>query len=82
MFLAANNFPTLAKEPTNKHQTLIHKTLQQCNLIIDKCKIKHLIQKKPDPPLLKARIKLHKPDKPIRPDINNKMPHHTKWLNI
>ena len=71
MFLAANNFPTIPKDPTKKYETLIHKTIQQCNLIIDKYKIKHLTQKKPTLPILKAGIKLHKPDKPIRPVINN-----------
>jgi len=29
------------------------------------------MQKKPQPPTLKAQIKLHKPDNPIRPVINN-----------
>ena len=41
------------------------------NLLIDKQKIKYLIQKKPIPPTLKARIKLHKQDNPIRPAVNN-----------
>ena len=47
------------------------KPLQECNLIIDKQNIKYLLQKKPTPPTLKARIKLHKQDKPIRPVVNN-----------
>ena len=34
-FLAASNFPILTKDPTNKYQALIHKTLQQSSLIID-----------------------------------------------
>ena len=54
-----------------KYQALIHITLQQCNLIIDKHKIKQLIQKKPSPPTLKAQLKLHTPDNPIRPVINS-----------
>jgi len=29
------------------------------------------MQKKPQPPILKAQIKLHKPGNPIRPVINN-----------
>jgi hypothetical protein len=33
--------------------------------------MKHLIQKKPQPPSLKAQIKIHIPDHPIRPAVNN-----------
>jgi len=47
------------------------KTLQQSNLIINKKLIKHLIQKNPKPHALKAQLKMHKPDNPIRPMINN-----------
>jgi hypothetical protein len=64
-FLAANNFLLLSKDPTVKYQKHIHKTLQQCNLIIEKQKIKYLTQKKPSPPTLKAQLKLHKPNIPI-----------------
>ena len=46
--------------------------MQDSNLIIDKRQIKHLIQKKPAPPNLKAQLKLHKADIPIRPVINNR----------
>jgi hypothetical protein len=46
--------------------------MQDCNLIVDKRQIKHLIQKKPAPPKLKAQLKLHKTDIPIRPIINNR----------
>jgi hypothetical protein len=70
-FLAANNFPVLTKDPTNTCH-LHKKTLQHCNLIIGKHKIKYLIQKKPSPPTLKAQLKLHKPDIPIRLVINNR----------
>jgi hypothetical protein len=45
--------------------------MQQCNLIIDKQKIKYLDQKKPSPPTLKAQLELHKHGIPIRPVINN-----------
>ena len=72
MFLTVNNFPTIPKDPTVKyHNILQKKTLQECNLIIDKQKIKYLLQKKPTPPTLKTRIKLHKQDKPIWPVVNN-----------
>jgi hypothetical protein len=36
-----------------------------------KNQIKHHIQKKPRLPFLKAQIKIHKPDNPIRPVVNN-----------
>ena len=68
-FLSASNFNTLTKDPMQKFQKSIHKV---CNLIVDKCQIKHLVQKKPAPPNLKAQLKLHKTDIPIRPVINNK----------
>jgi len=58
-FLTENNFHTLQK------------LLQQCNLIIDKKKIKFLTQKNPQTPTLNAQIKLHKPGNPIRPVTNN-----------
>jgi hypothetical protein len=35
-FLIANNFNTLTKDPTDKFQKLINKTMQECNSIIDK----------------------------------------------
>ena len=71
-FLLANNFNTLTKDPTEKFQKSIHKVMQVCNLIVDKRQIKHLVQKKPAPPKLKAQLKLRKTDIPIRPVINNK----------
>ena len=46
--------------------------MQECNMIIDKRQIKYLTQKKPSPPTLKAQLKLHKTDIPIRPVINNR----------
>ena len=70
-FLKDNNFHLIQKDPTIKYQNLIQKTLQQCILLVNKKKITHLIQKKPLPPTLKAQLKLHKPDIPIRPVINN-----------
>jgi hypothetical protein len=62
--------------------------MQDCNLIIYKQRIKRLTQKKPAPPNLKAQLKLHKIDIPIRPVINNRtapayklVKHLTKMLN-
>jgi len=71
-FLTTNNFNTLTRDPTNKFQKLINKTMQECNSIIDKWQIKFLTQKKPSPPVLKAQLKLHKTGIPIRPVVNNR----------
>lgn len=35
-FLMTNNFCTLPRGPTNRYQKLMHKTMQECNLITDK----------------------------------------------
>jgi hypothetical protein len=41
-FLTGNNFHTLQKKtPTDKDKKVIQKSLQQCNLIINKEQIKH-----------------------------------------
>jgi len=52
-FLTVNNFNILTKDPTDKFHNLVHKTLQENNLIIDKKQIKLLTQKKASPPTLK-----------------------------
>jgi hypothetical protein len=71
-FLTSNNFLVLPRDPTEKYQKLLYKTMQKCNLIINKQKIKYLIQKKPSPPpKLKALLKLYKTDILIHPLINN-----------
>jgi len=70
-FLAANNFLLLSKVPTYKYTKLVQKTLQQCNLIVDKRKKKFLVQKKPSRPTLKTQLKLHKPGIPKLPVISN-----------
>jgi hypothetical protein len=87
-FVDKNNFLRLPKDPTEKYHKQIHKTLQQGNLVIPKQNIKHLTQRKPSPPTLKAQLKLHKPDIPIRSVVNNKQAptykiakHMTKLLN-
>ena len=69
--LTDNNFHLLQNDPTDTYQKLIQTTLQQCNLITDKQKIQYPNQNKPSPPTLKAQLKLHKPNIPIRPVINN-----------
>jgi hypothetical protein len=56
-FLIAKNLNTLTIDPINKFQKLIKKTMQECNLIIEKRLIKFLAQKKASPPTLKAQLK-------------------------
>ena len=63
--------PSCPKIQIQNTTTSYKKTLQECNLLIDKQKIKYLIQKKLTPPTSKPRIKLHKQDNPIGPVINN-----------
>jgi hypothetical protein len=46
--------------------------MQQCDLIIPKNQTKHLTHRKPQPPLHKAQIKIHKPGNPIRPVVNKR----------
>ncbi|GFG32766.1 hypothetical protein Cfor_10341 [Coptotermes formosanus] len=69
-FLTDNQFSRLYTNATDKYQKQVKQILQRCNSIICK-QVKHLIQKQPTPPTLQARLKLHKPIIPIRPDVNN-----------
>ena len=71
-FISDNNFHTIPNDPTTKYHNTIHKALQQCDRIIDKKQIKYLVQKNPTPPTLNALLKLHKPNIPIRPVVNNR----------
>jgi len=56
----------------NKDCKIIWETLQKSNLIFTKNQIRHLIQKNPTPPKLNAHLKIHKPNNPIRPVVNNR----------
>jgi len=56
----------------DKYQKFITKTLQHSDLIVNKKQKKYLTQKKPQPPDLRAQIKLHKPGQPINPVVNNR----------
>jgi hypothetical protein len=70
-FLNDNQIETLRSDPTAKMQKQIQDTLRQCKTIIDQNKKKYVIQMNPQAPILKAKIKLHKPMAPIRPVVNN-----------
>jgi hypothetical protein len=56
-FLTENSFHNLPQDPTNRDHKHLLKVLQQSNLVIDKKQIKHITQKEPQPPTLKAQIK-------------------------
>ena len=71
-FLSDNNFRTIPKNPTSYDHRTNQKALQQCDRIIDRKQIEFLTQKNPIPPTLNALLKLHKPDIPIRPVVNNR----------
>ena len=74
-----DNFHSLQKELIDKYQKPIQNTLQQCNLIIDKEKIKYLNQKKPLPPTLKAQ--LNYTNLTFQSDLQSttRTPQLTKW---
>ena len=71
-FLNESNFQKSQKDPTDKYQNLITKTLQHSDLIVNKKQKKYLTQKKTQPPDLRDQIKLHKPGQPIRPVVKNR----------
>jgi hypothetical protein len=71
-FLSENNFHAISNDPTNKDHKRIQKALQQCDGVINKQQIKHMTQKNPAPPTLKALLKLHKPNITMRPVVNNR----------
>jgi len=71
-FLTENNIQPLHKNPINKDRKHIQEILQQNNLIFNNRQVKYLLQKNPTPPTLNAQLKLHKPNIPIRPVVNNK----------
>jgi hypothetical protein len=70
-FLTCNQFSKLTIDPTEKYQKQLHKILQQSDMIINKHKIKYLLQNKHQSPILIAQLKLNKTDIPIRPVVNN-----------
>ena len=66
-----NTILKLNKDPTNNFKKKVIENLKQGELIINKNQTKHPIQRKPQVPTLKAKIKLHKIGTPIRPVVNN-----------
>jgi hypothetical protein len=52
-------------------QKQTQETRQNCTSLIDKQKIKYVLQMKPQAPLLNAQLKIHKHNFPIRMVVNN-----------
>jgi len=71
-FITENNIQPLHKNPINKDHKHIQEILQQNNLIFNKNKSNPYFKRNPTPPTLNAQLKLHKPNIPIRPVVNNK----------
>jgi hypothetical protein len=70
-FLKENQFTELRKDPTDNYQKQIQNAISKSNTLIDRQQKKYLTQIKPQPPTLKAQIKIHKVNEPIRPVVNN-----------
>ena len=83
-FIQENHITRLNKEPTDSFQKQIQQAIQKCDIMIDKCINKYLVNIKPTAPKLNALIKIHKENEPIRPVVNNtQAPSYkiTKYLN-
>jgi len=70
-FFSENNIEPIPTDPTHKYQTHFTRKVKQCELIFLKMQHTHISQKNSTPPILKAQLKLHKPNIPIRPVVNN-----------
>jgi hypothetical protein len=72
-FMTNNNYIALPKDQTKKQQRTIWSTINKCINIIPKKEKWKFINMNPEAPMLHSTIKLHKPEKPIRPIVN--------WIN-
>jgi hypothetical protein len=70
-FIDNNNIIELKINPTQKFQNTMQNTLKLCKNIINPTTRKYVHQMNPQAPKMKAKIKIHKPEAPIRPIINN-----------
>jgi len=71
-FIQENYITPLKKDPTETFQKRIKQALQTCNLLIERDRLKYLIDIKPKAPNLNVYIKTHKEGTPIRPVINSR----------
>jgi hypothetical protein len=68
-FINRNNFTTLTQDPTQNFHKKIQTVIQKCKNVIQKQKCKYY-NNNPEPPNIRALIKLHKNPLVIRPVIN------------
>ena len=72
-FINKNNWSKINKDPTTSYNNIIKKMIKTNNQIFTNPQTnRKLTTNNPKPPILNGLIKLHKPDKPIRPVINFK----------
>ena len=69
--LQENHITLLKEDPTETFQKWIQQALQTCNLLIERDRLKYLINIKPKAPNLNAYIKTRKEGAPFRPVINS-----------
>jgi hypothetical protein len=70
-FISNNQIETLKSDPTQKMQKQIQNALQHSNTLFNPSKKKRILQMNPTAPTLRTKVKIHKPQTPIRPVINN-----------
>jgi len=70
-FIQGNHIAHLNKEPTDFYQKQIQLAIKKCDILIDKCINKYLINIKPTASKLNALIKIRKENEPIRSVVNN-----------
>jgi flagellar biosynthesis component FlhA len=70
-FIKDNNITELKTDPTQKFQRMTQNTIKQCTSVIKSGKRKYVTQMNPQAPKLKAKIKMHKAEAPIRPVLSS-----------
>jgi hypothetical protein len=70
-FINDNQIETLQADPTQKMQRQIQKALKHSSTLFNQNKKKLVLQMNLTAPTLRAKIKIHKPQAPNRPVINN-----------
>jgi hypothetical protein len=70
-FIDGNNIKLLKKDPSQIMYRQIQTIIKECNTLIEVNKRKSLLQMNLRAPTLKVKIKVHKPEAPTRPIINN-----------
>ena len=71
-FIQENHITLLKKGPTETFHKRTQQALQTCNLLIERDRLKYLMNIKPKAPNLNTHIKTHKETAPIRPVRNSR----------